>query len=97
MEIGDGVLKASVKFSLPTGEERVIILPCFLYNITGEVQQVRRHVNDVLQDAVFLTVPSCPSISFLALAASESFLAETLVGLHTDPAIATGWFTFGCE
>ncbi len=53
LEIGDGVLKAnswkaSLTFSLPTGEEHVIILPCFLYNITGEVQQVRRHVNDVL-------------------------------------------------
>lgn len=89
--------KASVTFSLPTGEERIIILPCILYNITGEVQQVRRHVNDVLQDAVFLTVPSCSSLSFLALTAGESFLAETLVGLHADPTVTTGGFAFGCK
>lgn len=82
-------------FGLPTAEERCITLNCSLYNVTGEVQQVRGHVNDVLQYAVFLTIPSCATLTFLALCSRETFFAETLVGLHADPTVTAGWFTLG--
>lgn len=66
-----------------------------LYDIAGQVQEIRGHVNDVVKYAVFLLVVGHTPLAFLTLGPRVAALTQALVGLHTHSSIAAGWFTFG--
>lgn len=65
-----------------------------LYNVTCKIQQIRCHVNDLIQN-------TCPgnsayaSVHLFTLRTKIAFLTETLVRSHTDPSVTTCWLTFG--
>lgn len=65
-----------------------------LYDVGGQVQEVRGHVDDVIQDAVFLLVVGHPPLTLLTLSARVAALTQALVWLYADSSVATGWFTF---
>lgn len=67
-----------------------------LYDVAGEVQEVRGHVDDVAQQAVLLLVVGHAPLALLALVPGVAALAQALVGLHADAAVATGRLTLGC-
>lgn len=71
-------------------------LPTLLYDIAGQVEEVRRHVDEAVQDAVFLLVVGHAPLALLALGAGIAALAQALVGLHTHSSVAAGRLTFGC-
>ena len=66
-----------------------------LYDIAGQVQEVRGHVNDVVQYAIFLLVIRHAPFTLLTLGPRVATLTQALAGLHTYSSIAAGWFTFG--
>lgn len=73
-------------------------LPCaLLYDIAGQVKEVRRHVNEVVQYAVFLLVIGHVPLTLLTLGPRIATLAQALVGLHAHSSVAAGWLTFGCS
>lgn len=67
-----------------------------LYNVTCEVQQVRRHVNELIKD-------TCPghsadaSVQLLTLRTEIALFAEALVWSDADSSMTTCWLTFGCK
>lgn len=67
-----------------------------LYDVAGQVQEVRGHVDDVAQQAVLLLVVGHPPLALLALVPRVAALAQALVGLHADAAVAAGRLTLGC-
>lgn len=67
-----------------------------LYDVAGQVQEVRGHVDDVAQQAVFLLVVGHAPLALLALVPGVAALAQALVGLHADAAVAAGRLALGC-
>lgn len=65
-----------------------------LYNVTCEIQQVRRHVNDLVKDTCPGHSAHAPVRSF-TLRAEIALFTEALVRSDTDTSVATGWLTFG--
>lgn len=68
-----------------------------LYDVAGQVEEVRRHVDEVVQDAVLLLVVGHAPLALLTLGPRIATLAQALVGLHTHSSVAAGWLTFGCS
>lgn len=67
-----------------------------LYDVAGQVQEVRGHVDDVAQQAVLLLVVGHAPLALLALVPGVAALAQALVGLHADAAVAAGRLALGC-
>lgn len=82
------------KIKINAHRKDVLKLSQKLYNVTCEVQQVRRHVNDVIKD-------TCPghsadaSIQLLTLRTEIALFAEALVWSDADSSMTTCWLTFG--
>lgn len=72
-------------------------LPVPLYHVASEVQQVRGHVYDVVQDAVLLLVARHAPLTLLTLGARVAALTQAVVGLNTHASVTTGWLAFSCE
>lgn len=68
-----------------------------LYDVAGQVQEVRGHADDVAQQAVLLLVVGHSPLALLALVPRVAALAQALVGLHADAAVAAGRFALGCR
>lgn len=66
-----------------------------LYNVAGQVQEVRGHADDVAQQAVLLLVVGQAPLALLALVPRVAALAQALVGLHADAAVAAGRLALG--
>lgn len=72
-------------------------LPMPLYHVASEVQQVRGHVYDVVQDAVLLLVARHAPLALLTLGARVAALTQAVVGLNTHATVTTGRLAFSCE
>lgn len=69
-------------------------LPVPLYHVASEVQQVRGHVYDVVQDAVLLLVARHAPLALLTLGARVAALTQAVVGLNTHATVTTGRLAF---
>lgn len=67
-----------------------------LYNVTCEIQQVRRHVNDLIKD-------TCPGhsadvpVHLFTLRTKIALFTEALVRSDTDTSMTARWLTLGCK
>lgn len=65
-----------------------------LYDVTCEIQQVRRHVNDLVKNTCPGHSAHAPVRSF-TLRAEIALFTEALVWSDTDTSVTTRWLTFG--
>lgn len=68
-----------------------------LYDVAGQVQEVRGHADDVAQQALLLLVVGHAPLALLTLVPGVAALAQALVGLHADAAVAAGRLALGCR
>lgn len=81
------------KIKINAHQEGIFKLSQKLYNVTCEIQQIRCHVNDLIQN-------TCPgnsadaSVHLFTLRTKIAFLTEALVGSDADTSVTTCWLTF---
>lgn len=84
------------KIKINAHQEGIFKLSQKLYNVTCEIQQIRCHVNDLIQN-------TCPgnsadaSVHLFTLRTKIAFLTEALVGSDADTSVTTCWLTFSCK
>lgn len=66
-----------------------------LHNVAGEVQQVGRDLDEVVQQAVFGLRERLATLAALTLQARVAALAQAHVGLHADATVAARGLTAG--
>lgn len=82
------------KIEINAHRKDILKLSQKLYNVTCEIQQVRRHVNDLIKD-------TCPGhsadvpVHLFTLRTEIALFTEALVRSDTDTSMTTCWLTFG--
>lgn len=84
------------KIEINAHRKDILKLSQKLYNVTCEIQQVRRHVNDLIKD-------TCPGhsadvpVHLLTLRTEIALFTEALVRSDTDTSMTACWLTLGCK